>query len=111
MKTLILFFAFIAFVHAAPATQKEWTIEMEGFKTFVQFSDFKNKLKTNLADSVSVIEKSMNRSQIVVTVKGKTNLGEIKAALIQMTQDSNNGKIEWKLKGSDDNPYFYVELK
>lgn len=109
-KILLLVVLFISSVSQANAV-KEWTIEIEGVKNFAQFSDFKTKLKSYLSDSVSVVERTMNHSQIVVILKGKTNLGEIKSALNQMTPEVNGGKMEWKVRGSDDSPYFSVEFK
>lgn len=111
LKTGLLFFAFCIAINAQASAVKEWTIEIEGTQTFIQFSDFKNKLKSYLSDSVSIVERTMNRSQITVILKGKTSLGEIKTALNQMTPEMNGGKMEWKVKGSDDSPYFAVEFK
>ncbi|MCM0605870.1 MAG: hypothetical protein KA715_07235 [Xanthomonadaceae bacterium] len=111
MNKIIFLSLFLLSNLAQASAVKEWTIEIEGVKNFSQFSDFKNKLKTYLSDSASVVERTMNRSQIIVILKGKTSLGEIKSALNQMTPEVNGGKMEWKVRGSDDSPYFSVEFK
>jgi len=97
---------------AAPAVTppKEWVMEIKNCKNFAQYSNFKTKLRTLLSEGTAVVERKMNRSQIVVALSGKTSVGDIKTALNQMTQDASDAKIEWKVIEENDVPVFAVEF-
>lgn len=111
MKRFITLMMVFSGFQTAQADVKEWTIEVSGAKSFAQYSSFKSKLKSYIADNIQCVERRMNRSQIIIGLVGKPNVIELKGALNQMTQADSDVKIDWKMKEVDDKPYFIVELQ